>query len=126
MARQHLSRVEGAKQAVDQIFQAIQFRSVVNLKGDLPEGYTDGGAKTVHGVGKVNAGNLTGAAFDAETSAALRALAEDQAAIWGAIAATDDPQRKRILLERYGARLVESSNRYATLMNRLGLAGPYG
>jgi len=123
---EHLSRVDGAKQAVDQIFQAIQYRSVVNLKGDLPAGYADGGAKTVHGVGRVTPGNLAGAAFDAETSATLRALAEDLAAIWGALAATDDPQHKHTLLMRYGARLVESSNRYGTLMNRLGLTGPYG
>ena len=49
---EHISRVEGAKQAVDQIFSAISVKKVINLKGDLPEGYTDEGATTVHGVGK--------------------------------------------------------------------------
>ena len=40
----HPSRVAGAKQAVDQIFEAILYKRVVNRKGDLPPGYTDGGA----------------------------------------------------------------------------------
>ena len=46
---EHVSRVEGASQAVDQIIGAIRFKEVVNLKGDLPEGYTLGGSKTVAG-----------------------------------------------------------------------------
>ena len=41
----HPSRVAGAKQAVDQIFDAIQHKRVVNLKGDLPPGYINGGVK---------------------------------------------------------------------------------
>ena len=55
---EHISRVEGAKQAVDQIISVIRFKKVINLKGDLPEGYTDEGAKTVHGVGKVKPNRL--------------------------------------------------------------------
>ena len=41
----HPSRVAGAKQAVDQIFESVLRKRVVNLKGDLPAGYVDGGAK---------------------------------------------------------------------------------
>ena len=41
----HPSRVAGAKQAVDQIFDAILYKRVVNRKGDLPIGYADGGTK---------------------------------------------------------------------------------
>jgi len=41
----HPSRVAGAKQAVDQIYDAIFNRRVVNLKGDLPAGYSNGGVK---------------------------------------------------------------------------------
>jgi lactate dehydrogenase-like 2-hydroxyacid dehydrogenase len=44
----HPSRVAGAKQAVDQIFGAIIAKRVVNLKGDLPEGYVNGGARTIY------------------------------------------------------------------------------
>ena len=39
----HPSRVAGAKQAVDQIFAAIEFKRITNLKGDLPVGYLDAG-----------------------------------------------------------------------------------
>ena len=46
--------VEAAKQAVDQIYDVIQFRKVVNIKGDLPQGYHDGQSKTVNGVGSVD------------------------------------------------------------------------
>lgn len=42
----HPSRVEGAKQAVDQIFAAIQFKRITNLKGDLPAGYSNAGLKS--------------------------------------------------------------------------------
>ena len=41
----HPSRVAGAKQAVDQIFDAILHKRVMNRKGDLPPGYLDGGVK---------------------------------------------------------------------------------
>ena len=41
----HPSRVAGAKQAVDQIFAAIQFKRVTNLKGDLPIEYSDAGSR---------------------------------------------------------------------------------
>ncbi|MFZ1726370.1 MAG: NAD(P)-dependent oxidoreductase, partial [Albidovulum sp.] len=52
---EHHSRVEGAIQAVDQIFDLIQYKRVVNLKGDLPEGYVNGGSRTVAGVGAATA-----------------------------------------------------------------------
>ncbi len=41
----HPSRVAGAKQAVDQIFDALIHKRVTNLKGDLPFGYTNAGTK---------------------------------------------------------------------------------
>jgi lactate dehydrogenase-like 2-hydroxyacid dehydrogenase len=41
----HPSRVAGAKQAVDQIFDCILHKRVTNLKGDLPQGYIDAGVK---------------------------------------------------------------------------------
>ena len=43
----HPSRVAGAKQAVNQIFDSILLKRVTNLKGQLPEGYTNAGPKTI-------------------------------------------------------------------------------
>jgi len=122
---EHVSRVEGAKQAVDQVIRAIRFREVVNLKGDLPGGYTDIGAKTVSGVGKVSARRLRGVASDKAQAVKLRALAENLAAFWSAVSSTDNAERRAELIEKYGARLVLESNRYATLVEELGLRGPY-
>jgi lactate dehydrogenase-like 2-hydroxyacid dehydrogenase len=41
----HPSRVAGAKQAVDQIFDCILNKRVTNLVGQLPSGYVDAGSK---------------------------------------------------------------------------------
>jgi len=119
---EHVSRVEGAKQAVDQIFDCIRFKRTTNLKGDLPEGYSNAGAATVPCVGKVTGQELARAA---ESAAQIREAAETMAAIWGALAATVDPERRQELIERYGPKLVKTSNSYATLMRKLGLEGPY-
>jgi lactate dehydrogenase-like 2-hydroxyacid dehydrogenase len=121
----HLSRVEGARQAVDQILRAIRYREVVNLRGDLPEGYTDAGSCTVSGVGKVDAGRLLGVAGDGALAAQLRGLSEKLAAFWKAVDATKHPARRAELIERHGARLVLESNRYGTLVEELGLRGPF-
>ncbi|RED52380.1 NAD(P)-dependent oxidoreductase [Aestuariispira insulae] len=122
---EHVSRVEGAKQAVDQIMDVIQYKSVTNLKGDLPEGYVNAGAKTVNGVGKVTTNGLASVAASGD-AAELRKLAEDMAALWGALASTSDADRRANLLNRYGADLIKASNKYASLMEELGLQGPYG
>lgn len=60
----HPSRVAGACQAVDQILDVIRYRRVRNLKGDLPEGYIDAGAKVPHGIGRVTAATLAAAVAD--------------------------------------------------------------
>jgi lactate dehydrogenase-like 2-hydroxyacid dehydrogenase/phosphoserine aminotransferase len=120
---EHMSRVEGAKQAVDQLFDVIQYRKVVNLKGELPAGYTDGGAKTVHGVGKVNASGIN--QLDHTDVQALRETAQNMAAFWGSVEATQDPSRKAQLIAQYSEQLVHQSNVYATLMQKNGLQGPF-
>jgi lactate dehydrogenase-like 2-hydroxyacid dehydrogenase len=121
----HPSRVEGAKQAVDQIFDVIQYAVVTNLKGDLPAGYADAGSRTVNGIGTVNGGDLARAVGDAEALAQAREAVEALAAIWGALSATTDPARRAALIERYGSALVRHTNRYAALTDKLGLRGPY-
>jgi hypothetical protein len=122
---EHLSRVEGAKQAVDQIFDLIQFKSVTNLKGDLPAGYVNAGARTVNGVGAVTRLDLARATDDAGSLAQARKTAEAMAAIWGALSSTTNPDRRSDLIARHGAALVKASNQHAVLLEKLGLQGPY-
>ena len=122
---EHLSRVDGAKQAVDQIFDAIQYRSVTNLVGELPEGYVNSGEKTVTGVGRVSAKHISLAVSSDDQLSKLRCESEFMAGFWGAIDATKDAERRRELVDRYGARLLLNANRYATRLAELGLQGPY-
>jgi lactate dehydrogenase-like 2-hydroxyacid dehydrogenase len=122
----HVSRVAGAKQAVDQILRAIRYREVLNLRGELPQGYTDAGSHTVSGVGKVSAARLLAVAADQTRRSQLRALSESLAAFWKAVDATQDPVRRAELIERHGARWVLSSNLFATSVEELGLRGPFG
>jgi hypothetical protein len=120
---EHMSRVDGAMQAVDQIFDLIQFKSVTNLKGELSVGYTDAGARTVNGVGAVTPGDL--ARVDNETIVQARKQAETMAAIWGALAATTNPDRRNDLIARYGAMLVKTGNQHQVLLEKFGLQGPF-
>ena len=120
---EHMSRVEGAKQAVDQIIDVIQFKRVSNLKGDLPEGYIAAGSQTVPGVGKVDESRLT--QLNNEQISTLRKKAEHLAAFWAALDSVKDKERRAELLERYAANSILESNRYATLVEALGLRGPY-
>jgi lactate dehydrogenase-like 2-hydroxyacid dehydrogenase/phosphoserine aminotransferase len=119
---EHVSRVEGAKQAVDQIFDAILHKRLTNLKGTVPEGYTLAGAKTVAGVGRVAANDV--ARIDGKELVELRSLSESMAGIWGALSATDAAGRAE-LSKRHGKKLLLSVNRYASLLRKLGIEGPF-
>jgi len=122
---EHLSRVQGAIQAVDQIIDAIQYRLITNVKGDLPSGYSDAGAKTINGVGKVNARNITSASNDPDSFAELRDLSETMAAFWGAMDVTTDEDRRQEMVQRYGSKLMLKINRYQLLLDKFGIQGPY-
>lgn len=122
---EHVSRVEGAKQAVDQIFDVIQFKRVSNLKGDLPPGYVNAGPTTVPCVGKVSANDIHRVLKDEESLAKLRDGAEAMAALWGALGSVTDPFLRQQLIDRHAPRLVKTHNAYATLMRKMGLEGPF-
>ena len=122
---EHTSRVEGAKQAVDQILSAIRYRRVINCKGDVPEGYTSGGAQPVPGVGKVSAGTIAAATEDAEALSGVREAAETLAASWGAIESTRDPARRAELIADHGSALPLATNHLARDLEDRGLLGGY-
>lgn len=120
---EHYSRVEGAKQAVDQIFDVIQYKRVVNLKGDLPKGYSNGNALTVNGVGAVTTNEF--ARLNAEELNELRSLSEHLGAFWGSLEAVDDEDRRAELIENHAAEATLNANKLIALYARLGLKGPY-
>jgi hypothetical protein len=41
----------------------------------------------------------------------------------GALSSTTNPDRRRELIERYGAALIKASNQHAVLLEKLGVAG---
>ena len=103
----------------------IYFKTTINLKGDLPEGYSDGGATTVSGVGKVTKQRLSESANDVQFLAKMRKTTEEITSIWGALDSTPNPERRAELIKRYGSKLILASNTYASLIDGEGLKGPY-
>ena len=122
---EHVSRVEGAKQAVDQIFDVIQYKRVHNLKGDLPAGHVNAGPSTVSGVGKVTRNDLTAAVANKTAIAEVRGLAEEVAAILAALDSSSQADAVRLQIEAHGAALLKASNTLQTRLRALGLEGPY-
>jgi len=119
---EHVSRVEGAKQAIDQILQVILHKKVTNLVGDLPAGYIDAGTKTVKGVGKVIAKD-----FSKLTALQLQTLKEAstaQADFWQAMASSTEQQREQFIAQ-HAESLLLNANRYTTLLAEYGLQGPF-
>ncbi|KSV75529.1 phosphoglycerate dehydrogenase [Sinorhizobium sp. GW3] len=120
----HPSRVAGAKQAVDQIFDVIQFRTVTNLKGDLPEGYASAGSRTPLGIGRVTKQAILEAGSKTDLLKELQDTSERVATIVGALAAVCDPDHRGRIVERYTGILVEDIGRQRVLMEQLGFYGP--
>ncbi len=120
----HPSRVAGAKQAVDQIFSVIVEKRVINLKGTLPKGYTDGGPQVPTGIGGLSAGGL--ARFAANETmlksleAAARNIAELAASLGNARAEGRLGEAATASLEA----MLLNTNRLASLIRTNGLQGP--
>ena len=110
---------------MDQIFSAIIFKKVINLKGDLPEGYTDEGAKTVLGVGKITQNRLFELLMDDNFLKNMHQITEEANNIWKELESTQNLLLRKELIECYGSKLILASNKYATSMEITGLKGPY-
>ncbi|MGO8023663.1 NAD(P)-dependent oxidoreductase [Rhizobium leguminosarum] len=120
----HPSRVTGAKQAVDQIFDVIRFKSVTNLKGDLPEGYVSAGGRTPAGIGRVTKRVVSEVSGNSELLDELRRTSEKVAAIVGALSVVSDPSHRDRIIDRYTGLLTENAGRQRALLEQLGLYGP--
>lgn len=113
----HPTRVAGAIQAVDQILDAIQQGVVRNLKGDLPKGYIDGGARSPAGLGGATAGKLAALANEGARLQELRAESLALVAAIDSIAVAAPGQT--------GEALLLAANRLAAALRDTGLEGPF-
>ncbi|MFE3838759.1 NAD(P)-dependent oxidoreductase [Pseudogemmobacter sonorensis] len=109
----HPTRVAGAKQAVDQILDAIRNGVVRNLKGDLPEGYADGGTIRPKGMGGIGSATLAALAEGGEARA-IQTLAAELAARMDALLAGKAPDTAAILM---------AANRLTSALRDAGIEG---
>lgn len=120
----HPTRVAGAKQAVDQLLDAIRNRLVTNPKGDLPEGYRSKGARTPLGVGQVTRADLARLAADKAMLDELRKVNEAISSIVGALEVVSDEAHRARIIDRYRSLLSASAMRQQELLKAVGLVAP--
>ena len=120
----HPSRVAGAKQAVDQIRAAIAEHRVYNLKGSLPPGFDDMGAKVPPGIGGIGLRHLSALAEDQAIAADLARSSAFVAAFWERILAAS-AQERPALIASGGEAFAEAANRLSTLLRTHHLSGSF-
>nr|WP_292866480.1 NAD(P)-dependent oxidoreductase [Mesorhizobium sp.] len=118
----HPSRVTGAKQAVDQIFDVIGRKQVANAKGTVPPGYVSTGATAPSGIGPVTARDLL--KLIAADYSELADLCERQAGLWKRLSDLRPAEQGKIVAEQ-GEELVRLIDRFCLLAEKLNLRGPY-
>lgn len=120
----HPTRVAGAKQAVDQLLDAIRNRKVTNLKGDLPQGYASNGTRAPLGISQVSEADLARVAADAALLSELRAATETIASVIGALDAVSDAGARARIVQRYRATLANGILKQKQLLEAAGLVAP--
>jgi lactate dehydrogenase-like 2-hydroxyacid dehydrogenase/phosphoserine aminotransferase len=120
----HPTRVAGAKQAVDQLIDAIRNRLVTNLKGDLPDGYRSKGARTPLGVGQVTGADVARLAAAKALLDELRKVNEAISSVVGALDVVSDAAHRARIIERYTSLLAVSAMRQQELLKASGLVAP--
>ncbi|TPK42506.1 phosphoglycerate dehydrogenase [Mesorhizobium sp. B2-5-4] len=118
----HPSRVAGAKQAVDQIFDVLCRETVTNAKGTVPPGYLSLGATTPPGIGPVTADHLL--KLTSNDCAELADVCDRQNRLWRILADMPQPERGKIVAEQ-GEALVRLIDRFCLLAEQLNLRGPF-
>ncbi|WP_027055978.1 NAD(P)-dependent oxidoreductase [Mesorhizobium erdmanii] len=118
----HPSRVAGARQAIDQLFDVICRKSVTNAKGTVPPGYLSVGATTPPGIGPVTAEHLL--KLTSSDCSELADVCDRQSRLWKALSDAPATERDKIVAER-GEELVRLIDRFCLLTEKLNLRGPY-
>lgn len=121
----HPSRVAGAKQAIDQVFEVAQNRRVHNLKGTLPEGYEDAGARLPAGIGTVTGDGLAAIAAEGDIASQLARHGAAFTRFWTAMSTTESGDGRSTLARDDGRDMVVAANHLARLLRQLGLDAPY-
>ena len=114
----HPSRCAGAQQAADQLIAAICYRCVANLKGDLPQGYTDLGRTTLPTVGPVTSAVI---AAVANSGSQLQALRQDVQALAQWLDKLPVDSEARVGEQAQSG--VEAANRVSSQLATVGLLG---
>jgi lactate dehydrogenase-like 2-hydroxyacid dehydrogenase len=120
----HPTRVAGAKQAIDQIYELVLNKTVVNLKGDLPEGYINGGERTPNGIGTVTEADITALILQTELLHELRNVSEQLTAVMSAFDSVSDDRKAAQMAKSYLSMLTTSAMRQQQLLARAGLLAP--
>ncbi|MBZ9678526.1 NAD(P)-dependent oxidoreductase [Mesorhizobium sp. ES1-1] len=118
----HPSRVAGAMQAVDQIFDVICRKLVTNAKGTVPPDYLLRGGKTPPGIGSVTADDLL--RLTASECSEFAEICHRQDRLWDLLSHSAPTDRAQIVAEQ-GEELVLLIDRFCLLAERLNLRGPY-
>ncbi|TPN50732.1 2-hydroxyacid dehydrogenase [Mesorhizobium sp. B1-1-7] len=117
----HPSRVAGAKQAVDQLFDVICRNSVTNAKGTVPPGYLSLGVTTPLGIGPVTADHIL--KLTSSECSELADVCDRQSRLWQAL--SDVAPAERGVVAEQGEELVRLIDRFCLLAEKLNLRGPY-
>jgi len=120
----HVSRVAGAKQAVDQIVDVIRRKVVVNLKGTLPTGYKDGGVIVPTGIGPITSRHVLALFSRAGIVEELAELSELNARLW--LQAIKVPTKERqAFVDLQGKQLISLLNKLCLFAEQNSLRGYY-
>lgn len=120
---EHISLVKGAKQAVDQIIDCIRIKTVVNLVGDMPQGYVNGGSKPLSSIGKATPADFKRLSDDELKK--IRKLTEGLYAFWSSVESMKDTASRASIVKKYAKQAILDSNTLASQLRKFGLTGPF-
>jgi lactate dehydrogenase-like 2-hydroxyacid dehydrogenase len=121
----HPSRVAGAKQAIDQIFETVLNRRILNLKGTLPDGFENGGAQLPNGIGPVTDNLISAIAANHDTAAQLASLGRAFAAFWEPLSKVPSDLDRQALVSSGAREMIVAANQLSRLLRELGLDSFY-
>jgi lactate dehydrogenase-like 2-hydroxyacid dehydrogenase len=124
----HITRVNGAKQAINQLVDYARLGVVTNGKGTPPTSTSrqiQAVRRVVSGVGPVDSSTIHKFVEDSSSLAAVVEQSKRMAESWASIAAAKDPIERARVAQSISEDLLLSINIYSTLLRQGGLHGPF-